>query len=132
MIQHYLNERRQLMALGGLFCIAPAFIFCSIGILVVVFGLRQANEALDGLISRVPIFQVVIHPLVIFGGLLLALILNAPAVAKARIDRAIGDMTITFSTKGRLFNILVLVSCILFTLAVLLYAIAENFIIISR
>lgn len=111
---------------------APAFIFCSIGIFVVVFGLRQANQLLDGLISRVPIFQAVIHPLVIFGGLFLALILNAPTVAKAKFDRTNGDMTITFSTKGRLFNIVVIVSCILFTFAVLLYAIGENFIIIAR
>lgn len=131
MIQHYLNERRQLIGLGGLLCIAPAFIFCSIGILVVVFGLRQANQLLDGLISRVPIFQAVIHPLVIFGGLFIALILNAPTVARAKFDRANGDVTITFSTKGRLINIVVIVACILITSAVLLYAIGENFIIIA-
>jgi energy-converting hydrogenase Eha subunit A len=132
MIQHYINERRQLMGLGGLLCIAPAFMFCSIGILVVVFGLRQANEALDGLISRVPILQTVIHPLVIFGGLFLALVLNVPTVASEKFDRASGDLTITFSTKGRMLNIVVIVSCILFTGTVLLYAIGENFIIIAR
>jgi len=132
MIQHYLTERRKLMGLGGFFLIAPSFMFCSIGILVVVFGLRQANEMLDGLISKVPVFQAVIHPLVIFGGLFLALILNAPTVARAKFDRSNGDMTITLSTKGRLINIVVIVACILFTSAVLLYAIGENFIIMAR
>lgn len=67
-----------------------------------------------------------------FGGIFLALILNAPTVAGTKFDRANGDITITFSTKGRLFNIVVIVSCILFTFAVLLYAIDENFIIIAR
>jgi hypothetical protein len=67
-----------------------------------------------------------------FGGIFLALILNAPTVARAKFDRANGDITITFSTKRRLFNIVVIVSCILFTFAVLLYAIDENFIIIAR
>ena len=132
MIQHYFNEKRQLMGLGGLFCIAPAFFFCSIGILVAVFGLPQANVAIDGVISKVPVFQAVIHPLVIFGGLFLALILNAPTVARAKFDRSNGDMTITLSTKGRLINIVVIVACILFTSAVLLYAIGENFIIMAR
>ena len=72
------------------------------------------------------------HVLIIFGGLFLAMILNAPTVARANLDRADGDMTITFSTKGRLLNIIVIVSCILFTFAVLLYAIGENFIITAR
>jgi hypothetical protein len=67
-----------------------------------------------------------------FGGIFLALILNTPTVARAKFDRANGDITITFSTKRRLFNIVVIVSCILFTFAVLLYAIDENFIIIAR
>lgn len=72
------------------------------------------------------------HFLIIFGGLFFALILNAPTVAKAKFDRANGDMTITFSTKGRMLNIVVIVACILFAFAVLLYAIDENFIIIAR
>ncbi len=70
--------------------------------------------------------------LIIFGSVFLALILNAPTVPRARFDRVDADMTITFSTKGRLLNIVVIVSCILFTFAVLLYATGENFKIMAR
>jgi hypothetical protein len=77
-------------------------------------------------------FSLTIHFLIIFGGLFLALTLNVPTVARAKSDRANRDMTITFSAKGRLFNIVVIAACILFTFAVLLYTIGENFIIIAR
>ncbi len=72
------------------------------------------------------------HFLIIFGGLFLVLILNAPTVARTKFDLSNGDMTIIFLTKGRLLNIIVIVACILFTSAVLLYALGENFIIIAR
>jgi hypothetical protein len=86
----------------------------------------------DGLMSRFPIFQTVIHPVVIFGGLFLSLVMNAPTVATAKVDRAEGNTIITFSTKGRLLNVVVIVSSILFASAVLLYAISENSIIMAK
>jgi hypothetical protein len=50
---------------------------------------------------------------------------------RAKVDPAEGNMIITFSAKGRLLNIVVIVSSIVLASAVLLYAIGENFVIIA-
>ena len=116
----------------GLIALLPALLLVIVGILQSGFGITMMNNTLDSLLQRYTALKLIIHPLVLLGGLGAAFILNLLPASQLRWNRESQSLSATFTVKNNLLHWM-LVGLSLFLLgAILLYAIGENFNITPR
>ena len=130
---YFAANSRQLAILGFLLTI-PALIIFIPGILQMGLGLTQLNDALDPLIFHSPIgaVRLLIHPVVVLGGLFLALSLNVMPVIQTKFQLKDGNLVSVITVKGKLLNLGILALTLFLTVALLLYVFVENFQIVAR
>ena len=129
--QYFAANTHKLAALGFLLTI-PALIIFIPGILQTGLGLTQLNDGLDALLAQFMVLKLIIHPIVVLGGLFLALSLNVMPVIQAKFQLNDGNLVSVITIKGKLLNLGMMALALFLTTALLLYAFVENFQIVAR
>ena len=120
------------LAIAGFILSIPALLIVSAGLLEAGLGLRQINDTLDQLLLNFPALNVIIHPVVVVGGLILSIGLNVIPVVRLRMQAQAGALVATITAQLKASNIAAaLLSSFLFA-AVACYAFGENFRIVAR
>ena len=116
----------------SLIVLVPAFVLVTTGILQSGFGITTPNDALDALFQRYAVLKLIIHPLILLGGLGAALILNLLPASRLQWNNESQSLSTTLTLKNNLLHwVLVCISLLLLG-TILLYSIVENFNIIPR
>ena len=119
------------LGLISLALMLPALFLSTAGILYAAFGIEGANRLLDGMLAHT-VFKVLLSPVVVLGGPLVAFALNAWKVFHVSADVVNEEFVFAFSVK-RLFGHLVCLALAGGLLLLLMcYAFAENFKIVAR
>jgi len=108
----HLVVRPNRLALADGILIFPALLLC-------LSGLLQLSAS-----------NVLIHPVLVLGGLMLAIGLNIMPVLKAQIDN--GNVVSVVRIKGRLLNLSLLVLSLLLLATIMAYGFIENFRVVAR
>src|SRR6266566_1601400 len=126
-----MNAPKNRPGLISLVLIIPALFFTTAGILYLAFGIDAANRLLEAMLAQT-VFKLLLSPVVVLGGPLVAFALNAWKVFHVSADVVNEEFVVAFSVK-RLFGHLV---CLVLAGGLLLllvcYAFAENFKIVAR
>jgi hypothetical protein len=109
--QHSVARPRWL-ALASAVLILPSLLLC-------LSGLLQLSAS-----------NVLIHPVLVLGGLMSAIGLNMMPVLKARIDE--GNVVSVVRMKGRLLNLSLLGLSLLLLSTIMVYGFIENFRVVAR
>ena len=126
-----LNSHKNKVGLTSLALIIPALFFTSAGILYLAFGIDVANRLLEAMLAHT-VFRLLLSPVVVLGGPLVAFALNAWKVFHVSADVVNEEFVIAFSVK-RLFGHLVCLALAGGLLLLLVcYAFVENFKIVAR
>src|SRR2546422_2466595 len=80
------------LAIAGFILSIPALLIVSAGLLEAGLGLRQINDTLDQLLLNFPALNVIIHPVVVVGGLILSIGLNVIPVVRLRMQAQAGAL----------------------------------------
>jgi hypothetical protein len=121
------RKKNTRLFLIGLILVLPAMLIVIPGLLQSGLSSLALNDAIDAAFARLPVLELLIHPIVILGGLLVAFLLNAWQVIDVHLDREPGRVV------GRLgVNLYPLhLGMVLFSLGIVgiifLYLLAENF-----
>jgi hypothetical protein len=121
------REQNTRLFLIGLILVIPATLIVIPGLLQSGLDSQALGNAIDSAFVRLPALELLIHPIVILGGLLVAFLLNAWQVFDVHLDREPGRLV------GRLgVNLYPLhLGVVLFSLGIVgiifLYLLAENF-----
>lgn len=131
---HYLTlqnfesrQRTRLLALGGFICLIPALLLITGGILQSAFGIMGIGRFLD----QLGVFNV-IHPILVLGGIALAILLNLLPTTRLRFVRQDETVTATLVLKERFLNLTLIGLCGLSLFIIFIYLLAENFQIFAR
>ena len=125
---HLLQRKLGLISLA---LMLPALFLSTAGILYAAFGIEGANRLLDTMLEHT-VFKVLLSPVVVLGGPLVAFALNAWKVFHVSADVVNEEFVVAFSVK-RLFGHLVCLAMAGGLLLLLVcYAFAENFKIVAR
>jgi xanthine/uracil permease len=108
----HLGVRPNRLALVSGILIFPALLLC-------LSGLLQLSAS-----------NVLIHPVLVLGGLMLAIGLNMMPVLKAQIDK--GNVVSVVRIKGRLLNLSLLGLSLLLLATIMAYGFIENFRVVAR
>lgn len=108
------NRLRSLSAALGCALALPVVLFVTFNILKYEFGLLTGIEIIP------------VHPAILLGTALAAVLLNAWAVLQIRLERRNDTLWIKFGFTNRPWNWAVLALAGLFLLALLTYAVVEN------
>lgn len=93
------------LALIGAVLSFPAALIVVTGLAQGLFGLHQLNDALDFTFEKIGALKALIHPVVVIGGLAIALGLNALPVFKFTFIPEDGTLVGVLRTKGRILNL---------------------------
>lgn len=121
-----MNTQKRL-ALGSCIPLAPAAILVTAGLAQSLLGLHQLNDALDGLHAGV-----LFHPVILLGGLVLAIGLNLFPVLRFSVNKEQQMLTIGILLKQRLLNLLISGGGMMLLLIILSYSVGENFVVVPR
>jgi hypothetical protein len=125
---HSLQHR---LGLISLVLLLPALFLSTAGILYVAFGIDAANRLLEAMLAQT-VFKLLLSPVVVLGGPLVAFALNAWKVFHVSADVVNEEFVIAFSVR-RLFGHLVCLALAGGLLLLLVcYAFVENFKIVAR
>ncbi len=116
----------------GLIALLPALLLVILGVLQSGFGITTPNEALDALFQRYAALKLMIHPLVLLGGLGAAVILNLLPASQLQWNRESQSLSATFTLKNNLLHWALVGVSLLLLGTILLYSLGENFQIIAR
>lgn len=112
MEKQHLLARPNRMAVASSILVFPALLLC-------LSGLLQLSAS-----------NVLIHPVLVLGGLVLAIGLNMMPVLKAQIDD--GNVVSVVRIKGRLLNLGLLGLSLLLLATIMVYGFIENFRVVAR
>ena len=119
------------LGLISLVLLLPALFLSVVGILYAAFGLEAANRLLEAMLAQT-VFKLLLSPVVVLGGPLVAFALNAWKVVHVSADVVNEEFVIALSVK-RLFGHLL---CLMLAGGLLLllagYGFVENFKIVAR
>jgi hypothetical protein len=127
-------RRRRLAAGIGLLAILPAAVLVAAGLLFSLSGDPAVVRSLEATVFDIDglFYRLVLHPLVVLGGVALALAVNLIPLIGVQVDRGGGVARATFALRMRRTH-LAIAAVGLGLMAVLLgYAFTENFSIIAR
>lgn len=120
-----LTRREKQLLILSFFSLIPAMLIGIPGLLFSVFGLAKPMNAIFGFLGGNIWLSWVIHPLVIIGGVGLALLLTAWPVIRLGEGNSQGRLLIF--RKGYWLHLLVLATAVFFILLIFTYLLAENF-----
>ena len=109
----------------------PALFLSTAGILYAAFGVEAANRALEALLAQTG-FKLMLSPVVVLGGPLVAFALNAWQVFHVSADVVNEEFVIAFSVKRMFGHLLCLGLAGGLLLLLVAYAFVENFKIVAR
>ena len=125
---HLLQRKLGLISLA---LMLPALFLSTAGILYAAFGIDGVNRLLDAMLAHT-VFKLLLSPVAVLGGPLVALALNAWKVFHVSADVVNEEFVIALSVK-RLFGHLVCLALAGGLLLLLVcYALVENFKIVAR
>ena len=126
------NKKYHNLAIVGFVLDIPGSIIVSAGLLQVGLGLRQVSDFLDALFAKFPALNILIHPVVVIGGLVLAIGLNMIPIFQIKLQPQQDGLVTVITTQWRIFNIAILALSLFLFSALLLYAFVENFQVLPR
>jgi hypothetical protein len=109
----------------------PALFLSTAGILYTAFGLEAANRALEAMLAQT-VFKLLLSPVVVLGGPVVAFALNAWKVFHVSADVVNEEFVIAFSVKRLFGHLLCLALAGGLLLLLVGYAFVENFKIVAR
>lgn len=126
-----MNAPKNRPGLISLVLIIPALFFTTAGILYLAFGIDAANRLLDAMLAHA-VFKLLLSPVVVLGGPLVAFALNAWKVFHVSADMVNEEFVIAFSVKRLLGHLVCLALAGGLLLLLVCYAFVENFKIVAR
>ena len=115
----------------SLFLMLPALFLSTAGILYVAFGLESANKLIEAMLAQT-VFKLLLSPVVVLGGPLVAFVLNAAKVFHVSADLVNEEFVIAFSVKRLFGHLLCLALAGGLLMLLVCYAFVENFKIVAR
>jgi len=109
----------------------PALFLSTAGILYTAFGLEAANRLLEAILAQ-SVFKLLLSPVVVLGGPIVAFALNAWKVVHVSADVVNEEFVIAFSVRRLFGHLLCLTLAGGLLLLLLCYAFVENFKIVAR
>ena len=125
----HLTEQK--LRLISLMLLLPAMFLSTAGILYSAFGLEAANRLLDALLAQT-FFKLLLSPVVVLGGPLVAFVLNAWKVVHVSADVVNEEFVIALSVKRLFGHLLCLALAGGLLLLLVCYGFVENFKIVAR
>ena len=125
---HLLQRKPGLISLA---LMLPALFLSTSGILYVAFGIEGENRALDAMLSHT-VFKLLLSPVVVLGGPLVAFALNAWKVFHVSADVVNEEFVIALSVKRLFGHLLCLALAGGLLLLLVCYAFVEEFKIVAR
>jgi len=122
-----LNSHNKSSLWISLIAIIPALVLVIPGILQSGFGYWGANNTRDALFATVPALKLLINPIILLGGLLLAFIMNVLPAMNFRFERRPEGLTSTVTFKPVLLHWVFIGASALMVGIILIYAFVENF-----
>ena len=122
-----LESQGKNFAVAGVVLIVPALTLVASGFSQSIFGARSIIDFLPSAVS-----SIFFHPLIILGGLLLAVGLNLLPILRLKFGSADGTMSGTFVVKTMPANIVLVSACMVLASVIFLYLLAENFASFAR
>ena len=107
--------------------IVPALTLIASGLSQSIFGSRSFIDFLPAAVS-----SIFFHPLIILGGLLLAVGSNLLPILRLKFGSVDGTISGTFIVKTMLANLVMVSACIGLASVIFLYLLAENFALFAR
>jgi len=111
----------------SLIALIPALLLVIPGIMQSGLGYLGPNDALDTMFAKAPALQILLSPIVLLGGLLLAFILNLTPAIKLRFERQPEGLTSVITFKPVILHWIFVGISLLIVGIILLYAFFENF-----
>jgi hypothetical protein len=111
----------------SLIALIPALLLVIPGIMQSGLGYLGPNDALDTMFAKVPALQILLSPIVLLGGLLLAFILNLTPAIKLRFERQPEGLTSVITFKPVILHWIFVGMSLLIVGIILVYAFFENF-----
>ena len=125
----HLPQRK--LGLVSLALMLPALFLSTSGVLYVVCGLETANRLVETMLAHV-MFKILLSPVVVVGGALVAFALNAWKVFHVSADVVNEEFVIAFSVKRLFGHLLCLALAGGLLMLLVCYAFVENFKIVAR
>src|SRR5881628_3885505 len=119
------------LGLISLVLLLPALFLSVVGILYAAFGLEAANRLLEAMLAQT-VFKLLLSPVVVLGGPLVAFALNAWKVVHVSADVVNEEFVIALSVKRLFGHLLCLMLASGLLLLLVCYAFVENFKIMPR
>jgi hypothetical protein len=111
----------------SLIALIPALLLVIPGIMQSGLGYLGPNDALDTMFAKAPALQILLSPIVLLGGLLLAFILNLTPAIKLRFERQPEGLTSVITFKPVILHWIFVGISLLIVGIILVYAFFENF-----
>ena len=111
----------------SLIALIPALLLVIPGIMQSGLGYLGPNDALDTMFAKAPALQILLSPIVLLGGLLLAFILNLTPAIKLRFERQPEGLTSVITFKPVILHWIFVGMSLLIVGMILVYAFFENF-----
>jgi hypothetical protein len=112
----------------SLIALIPALLLVIPGIMQSGLGYLGPNDALDTMFAKAPALQILLSPIVLLGGLLLAFILNLTPAIKLRFERQPEGLTSVITFKPVILHWIFVGISLLIVSIILVYAFFENFV----
>ena len=109
----------------------PALFLSTAGVLFVAFGVEAANRLLDAMMA-LTLFKLLLSPVVVMGGPLVAFALNAWKISHLSADVVNEEFVIALSVKRLFGHLLCMAVAGGLMLLLMAYAFVENFQIVAR
>ena len=122
-----LNSHNKSSLWISLIAIIPALVLVIPGVLQSGLGYQGANVARDALFTTVPALELLINPIILLGGLLLAFVMNFLPAITFRFERKPEGLTSTITFKPAILHWVLIGASVLLVGIILIYAFVENF-----
>ena len=126
-----MNAPKNRLGLISLVLLLPAVFLSTAGILYAAFGMEAANRVIEAMPGQT-VFKILLSPVMVLGGPLVAFALNAWQVVHVSADVVNEEFVIAFSVKRMFGRLLCLALAGGLLLLLLSCAFVENFKIVAR
>ena len=117
------------LAIMGLVLDIPALIIVTLGVSQAFLGETEMHKVIYSILTPE---SIILHPVLVLGGMLIAIGLNTIPVFKIRLEPQQGSLVTTIITDWKSLNTAILTLSLFLLGNILLYAFVENFRIVAR
>jgi hypothetical protein len=111
----------------SLIALIPALLLVIPGIIQSGLGYFGPNDALEAMFAKAPALEILLSPVLLLGGLLLAFVLNLTPAVKLHVERQPDGLTSVITFKPVLLHWILVGISLLLVVIILVYAFFENF-----